>query len=219
MLSFFPSTQRILLIPLPSSYWPIFFPFTQQSSLKELHLPLFLKQSKILYGWGFLWYHTLSYQHFPPLFSSLFFPPFFFYFGVCNVLIEPGIFNMLMCHFTRRCHYLTHNIYWKLLENKLSLCVWKCTCWVLTFVNGGDFSAKQIIWGRVETAMVEWTPNRLGGSHERCGRKDLGGQEGIQHVHGQSTFQQAKKSGWHWRFKLERVFLLLFFSLASLPWS
>lgn len=41
-----------------------------------------------------------------------------------------------------------------MLENKLllSLWVWDCACWVLTFVDesdgeGGDFSAKETIWG------------------------------------------------------------------------
>lgn len=48
---------------------------------------------------------NIFYLHF-----LLFFPSFFFYFDVRNVLIEPGVFNMLMGRFTRRCLYLTDSI-------------------------------------------------------------------------------------------------------------
>lgn len=43
--------------------------------------------------------------------------------------------------------------------------------------------------------------------------KYLGGQKGGQHVHKQVNLQQAKESGWHWRFE---DFKLNFFSRSIL---
>lgn len=74
-------------------------------------------------------------------------------------------------------------------------------CWWASGKDG-DFGTKQAIWGRAETAWwdgfpLSWEVLMKG----LAAGKYLDGKGG-QHSRRQGNLQQARESGWHWRFKL-----------------
>jgi hypothetical protein len=97
-------TSRYTSPPATDSFFYLYF---YQNSLKDLFLPPFPEQSREVHEWGFPSTTCIATKILPLSLSQTLLS-FSFHFNICDVLMEHGIFNMLMWHFIRRCCYWTH---------------------------------------------------------------------------------------------------------------